>query len=446
MSFPIKNIQNDASRQTSYSSPAKEFYAVVPANSQDYSYASTAGSFRLTRLGQRDILPLLQDDPVEIGHLAGLYDVSISDVLNPYKESVGIMKNKEGCQTGSCSLITDNMAMIPCHCIEGMDVRDLKATFGFALENEEAARTYQVSCIIEYDPDLDYAIVQFEGEPGKNHGPLQLKSSYSLTSQEPALLHHPLNKPLKVSVHTFIQTNYHQNYYSTFHDSDYGSSGGAYVDPAGVFVAMHLGSERNHNTMNLQRLALPIEEIIARNPNSIISCLANAKGLPQNTEVYEIPYIPRFFIDLEKYEDSKKEKQGDCFIYRLRKTEKNLPKVILDAHQGKHSPMPGPRSGGRGKKGTTQFKDFTIDDTITLAEYLMTGDKVAPYLNAFMDDRFSPPTITYEIEKDDKKKFGNELYKKLNKNNVCAIQVSLCFDKTDQRWDMHFSPTINKNK
>lgn len=88
---------------------------------------------------------------------------------------------------------------------------------------------------------MDYAIVQLYNSPGSKNGYVEL--SLESPASELALLHHPLGKPLKISVHSFDQTFYDCFYLQTFHDTDFCSSDGAYIGPNGKLVALHLGSE-----------------------------------------------------------------------------------------------------------------------------------------------------------------------------------------------------------
>lgn len=424
---------NPAMGSPIYSTGAKSFEPLVSANTQSFDYASTQGQFRFSRCGQSDVLDIINRDPIEVGHLCCPYDVSIAETLRSTWPSVGKMTHGAK-QVGTCSLISANMAIIPSHCIEDLDVRELVATFGQVRDQEGVRRgqSYRVQYVLEHDPNLDYAIVQIEGTPGLDFGYLPFDPESEAYSP-PALLHHPLGKPLQVSVHTFVQTQYQTSLLATFHDSDYGSSGGAYISPSGRFIALHLGCERNRFSMNLERLALPIKTIIESRPGGILSLFAyrqlnqaevyNNIGQPS---YYLYPYF-RDYIDLETF-DRKNLLLDNAYF--LRKPVDFLPGIIIDTHQAKHTiGWPGGHSGGKGTRS------LTLDDTIHLAEMIINDESLGKLFNNSNPQNPSPSIIKWPV---DKKVLGKEFFKRLG--GAEKIEIHSGFNKKAKCWLLHFYP------
>ena len=165
--------------------------------------------------------------------------------------------------------------------------------------------------MIETCNPLDYAIVVLKDPIGKKlHYNLKLNVNDDLQA-EPALLHYPLGKPLKVSVNTVEQTTHQSNYLKVYHDSDYYSSGGAYLDPLGRFTAIHLGAQLDGNKVHISRYALTLKKIVNYNPYSFLNYFANGWASQKqpffaDLHVYYLPsYLRDFFIDEEAYQSQK---------------------------------------------------------------------------------------------------------------------------------------------
>lgn len=411
----------------------KDFYGPTPIDPEPSASSSISGRFPITRMGQRHILDVLAQDPVDEGHLKDLYDVSLAETLSPIWQSVGIMMHTTG-QVGSCALISSNLAMIPCHCIEDIDVRDLFATFGYAQGQGQSypGTYYQVEGIVEFDATLDYAIIQLKGNPGQQHNRLEM-TSISTIDSEFALLHHPLRKPLQVSVHAVIPSNYHTESVFVYHDSHYGSSGGAYISPKRKFVALHLGSERYSQDLNLERLALPIQAIIAKNKQGIVAKLAYNPNYEPKEEIitYWLQPFLRNFIDVEKWEDSRLKDKKD---YYLKYPTENLPGIIIDNRQKKHAfAWPAEYKGDHG----SMFKVVSVDDILQLAE-IIVEDK--PEFKTIPPGKVIPKAERWEF---DKKTLGNELFKKLSCTNVRSIGIESAFIPENRCWEFHIFPVYH---
>jgi len=106
-----------------YSTASRSNSGPVPANTQDH-HVSVEGHFRIKDLLQTDVLDLIDQEPLAPPALKTGYEVSLSETLKPVYKSVGKV-SYEGEQLGSCTLISWNLGIIPCHCIEELDVRKL---------------------------------------------------------------------------------------------------------------------------------------------------------------------------------------------------------------------------------------------------------------------------------------------------------------------------------
>ncbi|MCB0387065.1 MAG: hypothetical protein KDD43_16845, partial [Bdellovibrionales bacterium] len=223
-----------------------------------------------------------------------------------------IRDTQTGQSLGTCVLIAENLVLMARHAIEGRNVPYLDVTFGYTefLGKTHSAGHTLFESVIENDPSLDYAIVKLKGPIGKRLGFVSLNTQ-DHTVSEPALLHYPLGKPLKVSVHAFDQTPYQTQFLLTYHDSDSFSSGGSYFDPYGRLSALHLGSQYDGKTLNLLRYALPLRKIVTHHPTSILHKFAT-RELSQSrsyTSQDALTYLPftdhQFLMDEEGYQSEK---------------------------------------------------------------------------------------------------------------------------------------------
>ena len=305
-----------------YSSTQKAFYGTVPINTQSTPYFPLMGHFDITRLPQTNCLDIIKSPRAEKNHIGV---VSISKTIAPICNKIGTMSTTtSGESLGTCALISENLVLVARHAVHGQDVRNIKVNFGY-MEDENA--TYSAGqtlfdYVIEEDVAYDYAIIQLKEQLGKKLGYLTLNTEGSTVS-EPDLLHYPLGKTLKVSVHTFVQSNYYSKLLSVFHDSDYLSSGGVYIDPRGEMIALHLGAQRNLTNMNLLRYAMPLREIVKNRPDSILrkfpsGTLLQDQSYASATYTYCLaPTNHNYLIDEEGY-------QSELILRALLKNE--LPK------------------------------------------------------------------------------------------------------------------------
>ncbi len=414
----------------------KSFYSAVPANSQNLSGPSPLHTFSITRLEQTPIMEALTKE--DEGYFKHLGDVSLAKAISPIKTCVGFVCDGEG-QLGSCTLIASNLALVACHSLEGIsDVRNVRVRFGFG-ENLEC-RDYKILDITEYNQDLDYAVIRLNGAPGEIYPfPKLAKNVY----QEPSvLLHHPRSKSLQISVHASVCTGLGGDHLSTYHDSHYGSSGAGYIDPQGRLFAMHLGSKRNFDNFNVERLALPLSTIAERVPVGIISRILQNK-LPQNhtyaesqagAPTYYIPNRSRnFILDLEKW-DKVQMVQGDPgqINYKL----ETDPPVLIEWYQKKHSSCwP---ANWKGKKGSDFY--LALDDTVDLLE--IVANNCPLFIANPPEDQWKPSKKAWDIDKSVFQAAGRiDLYKHLTKSlKINTLYVYAGYSGPLKMWEMHVYP------
>jgi len=428
-----------------YSTENRSYHGPVPANTQS-RFASVEGKFTVGTLLQTDVLDVVRKEPVGPPALRTGYEVSLSNVLKEIYTSVGMIRC-QGEQLGSCTLISWNLGVIPCHCIEELDVTQMTGTFGYLSDNENlqtrVGRSFNIESIVEYDLELDYAIVRFGGSPGKDYGFVPL-NSHATAQNDPALLHHPIGKPLKVSVRPIVHSKWYSYKLTTYHDSDYGSSGGAYICPSGVLVAIHLGATRNpREGYNLKRLALPILRIIEAHPNGILARLAyqtldqedlnHSIGDPTNF----LPYVSRDYIDLENYDREMMRKEG----YFVRMADDETPGIIIDSHQKKH--LPGWPTQYGGDSGSRFPQTINNDDLVAIAQAIANDVQL---FNDFSTHATGIKVIRWDLNK---ALLGNPLYKKLTnppgrngKNGSPVTRIGIEYGWMNHRnsWEMHFYP------
>ncbi|MBM3207273.1 MAG: trypsin-like peptidase domain-containing protein [Chlamydiae bacterium] len=423
-----------------YSSNSKSYFSAIASSSFHSEYESLKPVFDVNRMRQTDVLKVVESKTSKLpGQISAMNEVSLASVLQGVKECVGVVSS-EGTQLGSCCLISEDLAILACHSIEGVSLSDTSVDFGFLRGDLEffAGISYKVKGVVEYDPDLDYAIVALEDSPGKRHRFFSMDVCACV--EAPALLHHPLSKPLQVSVHDAEAPGFSDTCLRVFHDSDYGSSGGAYISPEGNLIAIHLGSSLDFDKFNLQRLALPLSAIFNKNPSAIIGSLVNGLSINpcwiQDRLLETIPVFERDLIDRENFDTSRLIEYNQ---YRLRdpvceKKQLILPGVIIEGYQIKHTPS---WPGTRVMKQGSCFK-LNLDETIELALKLIESEPI------FSDPNpkdTTPSVIEIPV---DKQRFGQVLYKKLK--DVDSVNIYAAFDAKKQSWEMHFFPREKKGK
>lgn len=196
-----------------------------------------------------------QNDVAELLHKnQGLFNAA---------KAMGMILNSNNEPVGSCILLPNGRILTARHVLEGKVILNCIVIFGYF--EQKVHRCYELEAIIEESKDLDYAIAQLNYTPVIE--PMVFNEYLKYNSL--ALLHHPLGKTLQVSVNEIKFVAYaYQDSCITYHDSDFASSGGAYIDMEGNCYAIHLGYEKNKDCPN--KYALTISNIKRKNPNSIL--------------------------------------------------------------------------------------------------------------------------------------------------------------------------------
>lgn len=290
-----------------YSDPTKAFNSSVPYNTQTLPYMPVSGIFKPRRLDQTDVLYV--PPPAQQPFFG---EVPLAPVVSKNICNMGAITTHTGENLGTCTLISENLVLVARHTIEGKDIRGLYANFGYHLQYDGSLHICEQAWfdyVVEDDQECDYAIVKLKTAVKRNE---YLKLSISDDPiAELALLHYPIGKPLKVSVHAILQSHYYSHYLNTFHDTDYFSSGGAYLDPLGHLTALHLGSQLDGDRVNVSRYAITLKRIVERNPHSILLQLTNGRlsqsvsyKWDQHQHFLELGTQP-FLMDEEGYQSKK---------------------------------------------------------------------------------------------------------------------------------------------
>jgi hypothetical protein len=256
---------------------------VVPANDACSNSNSSLGSSSThpeleNCLAQTDVL-----NPIITADSKQYYDnkISLNTVVSSSITKVGAVYSIDDPTTilGTCVLVGVNLVLMTCHAIEVRSMSTINVKFGYVTTYKEidGTVTHEVAFsfksgllfVVEYNLDLDYAVICLKSDI--------VAPDYFKLKKEPAvgkiaLLHHPLGQTLKVSVHdTRILDTVDGKRIQVYHDSNYSSSGGAYVNSSGELIAIHLGSELDSTNYNLLRYGLSIAQIIAHNSDSILA-------------------------------------------------------------------------------------------------------------------------------------------------------------------------------
>lgn len=294
---------------TGYSSPEKAFYGVVPYNTQTLHYQSAMGQFDVSRLPQTPVLDAIQmgqSNPLMYG------EVSLKDTLSTLYPKIGSIQMGHR-DLGTCTLVAENVVLVARHAIQDLPIDQMGVNFGLVESNGTLIRSGYANFdhVIESSIACDYALIALDRPIGEDLGTVPMRAT-SQPLSPPALLHYPLEKSLQVSVHTFDQSPYYSRRVATFHDSDYLSSGGAYVDPSGALIGIHLGSEFSRTQMNLMRYAVTLQEVVETHPHSLLASLARGDRSQDDSytnarsrQVYLQPAPHNYLVDEEGYESEK---------------------------------------------------------------------------------------------------------------------------------------------
>ncbi len=156
--------------------------------------------------------------------------------------SVGVVSDKDSYHVGTCFRISDNKVLMPLHCAR--HTNGGKVTFC----NSENMSYINVAfnTIVEKHDGIDMAVVEL------NHSidlPIVTKFADTVLEGERLfLLHRPTTAAdsfLQISGNQVqIATTADQKSFVLTHDTDFGSSGGVYVNNCGEIVGIHIGADR----------------------------------------------------------------------------------------------------------------------------------------------------------------------------------------------------------
>lgn len=251
--------------ESNYRKSWGKFYGAIASNTYAHDNASAIDNLDVTRLEQTSVLKLLNGSIRLFQHIEG--QVSLLNLIDKCKSFMGVIWFSNQCR-GSCILIGQNLVLTARHCVAGVYLPDLTVEFEYL--EKRGKRTYQCNHCVESHRYLDFAVLVIEEEPGLVQTPALLECSEDPVDRDLPLLHHPSGKPLCVSVHAFGPRDISSRII-TNHDTDTGSSGGAYLNVKGELIGVHLGSDIYCLQMNLPRYAISLREIVRQVPHGIIA-------------------------------------------------------------------------------------------------------------------------------------------------------------------------------
>lgn len=271
----------------------KGFWSAQPNDPNSSLNSKTCGELNVTRLAQTSIQDCKHIKP-SLGHIHSPFDTSARDIINNAHQCIGRLEQKDGAWLGTAILISVNCALVARHSIENIPLIHLRVRFNYSHSNRSFPPfpiISTISSIIEDDVDFDYAIIclkdiHFSGAPIPL--PYANLTRDAEISRELILLHHPLGKILQASIHGIDKQANATNYLMTLHDTDFGSSGGAYFNASGDFFALHLGcqvEDTDFISFNLWRYAIPINTIAKTKPGSFIAKLCDKEISPKECAV-----------------------------------------------------------------------------------------------------------------------------------------------------------------
>eukprot|EP00835_Amoeboradix_gromovi_P006440 NODE_757_length_4524_cov_0.312768.p1 type:complete len:597 gc:universal NODE_757_length_4524_cov_0.312768:1231-3021(+) len=151
---------------------------------------------------------------------------------------VGVGNTKRITSTGL--IISQHCVITALHCIQDADIASIQIWLNFELEEDYMTRIptlYSPKCLIFADKDLDIAVLHISEY-------LDCKSfEFTMPKKEDelVLLHHPHGFPKVVSLGSVCKIS--EKYVFTDHHTNFGSSGGIYMDLQGNFISIHLSKQ-----------------------------------------------------------------------------------------------------------------------------------------------------------------------------------------------------------
>jgi hypothetical protein len=244
------------------------------------SYQSTFNYSRIDNIPVRDLMAGVNLPPRKP---LNMNQVNVDkDFLERFAPPIGVIRTWNNQILAGCFLISNNLAMMAWHSISELEIQPLMVNFDLTNGSSNGQPNFNVRGFIEYDPELDYAIIELDGvqqqenirQAGEVYGYINIDTGKH--NSDSLLLHMPARSNyLLANINRSVQMNYLNNPVG-YHNSGAGSSGYPYINPEETCSKMHLGSEVEgpfqHET---KRYALAFAQIIAKHPGSIIASLVN---------------------------------------------------------------------------------------------------------------------------------------------------------------------------
>lgn len=206
-------------------------------------------------------------------------EFNADDMFREWSRPVGrlsmLLRNsagEEGVATCTATLIAEDRILTNYHCIPGFDpgVEVVRALIHFAYLRQDQADENAYSVRIpplEADPDLDYAVLEVEGSPGRVFGHVEIEPAQVAPNTSLYIFHHPAGLPLRLT--RFRCKAYSGNAYagSEFRhrcDTLGGSSGSLIFDIDHRVVAVHHSGGLNASSQSSFNSGTAIGSILQR--------------------------------------------------------------------------------------------------------------------------------------------------------------------------------------
>lgn len=208
-------------------------------------------------------------------------------IVARYYPAIGVLVERVGANMasprGAAILVASNLVLVPRHCVQ------MKAWSVLLVRFSDGHSSFErriLGVVESTEAQVDYVLLLIEPlgiVPVRLPLAPEVEPAWATgaASSKLLLFHYPLGcelHQLAVSLHKSCKGSLASSpLLELYHDSDAGSSGGAYLDVDGYLVAMHLGSGENPMRMCVQRYALPIAYLYYMYPQGRLRQLARGQ-------------------------------------------------------------------------------------------------------------------------------------------------------------------------
>lgn len=206
-------------------------------------------------------------------------EFNADDIFREWSRPVGrlsmLLRNgagEEGVATCTATLIADDRILTNYHCIPGFDrnVEVVGAVVHFAYLRQDQAEenAYRVRIPpLESDPDLDFSVLQVDGQPGQVFGHVDIDPARVAPNTSLYIFHHPAGLPLRLT--RFRCKAYSGDAYAGAEfrhrcDTLGGSSGSLIFDIDRRVVALHHSGGLNASSRSSFNSGTAIDAILQR--------------------------------------------------------------------------------------------------------------------------------------------------------------------------------------